>query len=197
MMEQTEEKSDLPKAIGPYAIVESLGRGGMGEVFLAKDPICGRHVALKRIRPELQLNKTIQSRFLREAKVASVLTHPSIVPIFAIQTGAPDIYYTMPFVEGETLRQILRTTREQEKNGDPLHPIGSSIPALARIFLQVCEAVAYTHSKGIIHRDLKPENIIVGKYGEVMILDWGIADFIDQIEKEEPISIKRAPEKKI
>jgi serine/threonine-protein kinase len=102
----------------------------------------------------------------------------------------------MPFVEGETLRQILRSTREQEKKGEISHAIGSSIPALARIFLQVCEAVAYTHSKGIIHRDLKPENIIVGKYGEVMILDWGIADFLDQIEKDEPISIKRNPSSK-
>jgi eukaryotic-like serine/threonine-protein kinase len=175
--------------IGSYSILESLGRGGMGEVFLAQDPACGRKVALKRIRPELKGNKILQSRFLREAKVASVLTHPSIIPILSVERRAPDIYYTMPFVEGETLRQILRKAREQEKNGEALHGIGKSIPSLTRIFLQVCEAVAYTHSKGILHRDLKPENIIVGKYGEVMILDWGIADFLDQIkeEDEEPI----------
>ena len=112
-MMESEEIEQLPPMIGPYAIVQSLGRGGMGEVYLAKDPVCGRRVALKRIRSELQKNKTIQNRFLREAKVASVLNHPSIVPIFAIQSGPPpDIYYTMPFVEGETLRQILRTTRE-------------------------------------------------------------------------------------
>lgn len=183
------EKAALesPKTIGPYAILQSLGKGGMGEVFLATDPSCGRQVAIKRIKPELKANKTIQSRFLREAQVASVLSHPSIVPILSIQTAPPDIYYTMPFVEGETLRQILRVTREQEKKGEVLHAVGRSIPALARIFLQVCEAVAYTHSKGILHRDLKPENIIVGKYGEVMILDWGIADFIDQLGEEEPL----------
>lgn len=173
----------LPDAIGPYTILQSLGRGGMGEVFLAKDPVCGRQVALKRIRPELKNNKTLQSRFLREAQVASALSHPSIVPIFAIETSSPEVYYTMPFVEGETLRQILRATRESQN-----HPIGSSIPALARIFLKICEAIAYTHSKGILHRDVKPENIIVGKYGEVMILDWGIADFIDQIDKDEPLA---------
>jgi serine/threonine-protein kinase len=185
------EKEEIPGEIGPYEVLQSLGRGGMGEVFLAKDPVCGRSVALKRIRPELRENRTIQSRFLREAKVASALTHPSIVPILSICTSAPDVYYTMPFVEGDTLRQILRQTREQEKNGEPLHPVGRSIPSLIRIFLQVCEAIAYTHSKGILHRDLKPENIIVGKYGEVMILDWGIADFIDQIGKEEPIRVKK------
>jgi serine/threonine-protein kinase len=182
---------ETPSAIGPYGIVQSLGRGGMGEVYLAKDPICGRQVALKRIRPELKDNKTIQSRFLKEARVASALTHPSIVPILSIHTALPDIYYTMPFVEGDTLRQILRQTREQEKSGESLHLIGRSIPSLARIFLQVCEAIAYTHAKGILHRDLKPENIIVGKYGEVMILDWGIADFIDQIGKEEPLRVKK------
>lgn len=183
-MAKNEEK--LPKLVGRYLIEASLGKGGMGEVFLAHDPSCDRHVALKRIRPELRTSKIIQSRFLREAKVASFLNHPSIVPIFSIET-TPEIFYTMPFVEGETLRQILRTTREQEKNGEVSHPIGRSILTLARIFLQICEAIAYTHSKGILHRDLKPENVIVGKYGEVMILDWGIADFIDQIEKEKPV----------
>jgi eukaryotic-like serine/threonine-protein kinase len=177
----------LPAKIGPYKILESLGRGGMGEVFLALEATFGRKVALKRIRSELQDNPTIRRRFLREAKVASSLTHPSIVPILTIQIEPPDIYYTMPFVEGETLRQILRKTKEQEKAGEDLHPIGRSIPALSRIFLQVCEAVAYTHSKGILHRDLKPENIIVGKYGEVMILDWGIADFIDSLESDESL----------
>ncbi len=159
----------------------------MGEVFLAYDPVCARLIALKRIRSELSENPTIRSRFLREAKVAASLAHPSIIPILSIQTEPPEIYYTMPYVEGETLRQIVRSAREQEKNGGPLHPIGSSIPALSRIFLQVCEAMAYTHSKGVLHRDLKPENIIVGKYGEVMILDWGIADFIDRLEGDEPL----------
>lgn len=179
-MAELDEK--IPIAIGPYGIVQSLGKGGMGEVYLAKDPACSRQVALKRIRPELKANKTIQNRFLREAQVASALSHPSIVPILAIETAPPDVYYTMPFVEGVTLRQILRSHREAVP-----HPAVRSIPALARIFLQVCEAVAYTHSKGILHRDLKPENIIVGKYGEVMILDWGIADFIDQIGQDEPL----------
>lgn len=169
-----------PKVIGPYAIVESLGRGGMGEVYLAIDPDCGRKLALKRIRPELKNNKTIQSRFLREAQVASTLSHPSIVPILTIQKKPGDVYYTMPYVEGDTLRQVLKKEREKDSTD-------GSIPSFANIFLQVCHAVAYTHSKGIIHRDLKPENIIIGKYGEVMILDWGIADFIDQLDKEVPL----------
>ncbi len=178
-------EENLPNAIGPYSIVQSLGKGGMGEVYLAKDPACARKIALKRVRPELKLNKTIQNRFLREAEVASTLSHPSIVPILSIQTVPPEIYYTMPFVEGVTLRQILRSGKEDA------HPLRNSIPSLARIFLQICEAIAYTHSKGILHRDLKPENIIVGKYGEVMILDWGIADFLHQIDKDEALLAKK------
>jgi serine/threonine-protein kinase len=168
--------------IGHYQILSNLGEGGMGKVFLAKDPLCHRVVALKQIRPELAKNKTIQERFLREAKIAAQLAHPSILPIYAIYEHGDKSYYTMPYVEGETLKQILRTTRDQEKAGEPLHSIGGSIPALIRIFLNVCQAVAYIHSKGIIHRDLKPENIIIGKYGEVLILDWGLADFVDRPE---------------
>lgn len=182
-MGKTEEKQ--PNSIGPYSILQSLGKGGMGEVYLAKDPACSRQIALKRVRPELKLNQTIQNRFLREAEVASTLSHPSIVPILTIHTSPPDIYYTMPFVEGMTLRQILRAPK------DEIHPVRNSIPSLARIFLQVCEAIAYTHSKGILHRDLKPENIIIGKYGEVMILDWGIADFINQIGKDEELPVSK------
>ena len=172
----------LPPSIGPYTILRSIGRGGMGEVFLAQDTDCGRNLALKRIRPDLAKNQTILNRFLREAKVASQLTHPSIIPILSIQSKLPDVYYTMPYVEGDTLKQILKTPGESQSQSQTAVPFtGRSIPSLARVFLQVCEAVAYTHSKGVLHRDLKPENIIVGKYGEVMILDWGIADFISEL----------------
>lgn len=164
--------------IDDYQILKSLGKGGMGEVFLTYDPLCDREVALKIIRKELLRYPTIKRRFLREAQIAARLTHPSIIPIHAICKEADKTYYTMPYIEGETLKTILRTAREQEKQ--QLHPpIGTSIPTLARIFLSICQAIAYTHSKRILHRDIKPENIIVGKYGEVMLLDWGLADFID------------------
>ena len=174
--------SVLPEKIGHYQILKSLGRGGMGEVFLANDPLCKRHVALKQIRSELKGHPIMKERFLREARVAAQLTHPSIIPIFSIDLSMERTYYTMPYVEGETLKQILKQSVEEEKEGEVQHPIGASILALARIFLSVCEAIAYTHSKGIVHRDLKPDNIIVGKYGEVLLLDWGLADFIGKAE---------------
>lgn len=162
-------------SIGPYQILRSIGKGGMGEVFLAYDTTCGRRIALKRIRADLVEHKQMHNRFLKEARVTSQLTHPAIIPIYVIEEENNLIYYTMPFVEGETLKTILRDSRTREKNGEKPHPIGGSIPPLARIFLTICQAVAYAHSKGVLHRDLKPENIIVGKYGEVLILDWGLA----------------------
>src|SRR5438552_8573411 len=111
------KKEQLPTTIGPYTIIRMIGRGGMGEVYLAKDPICDREVALKRIKPELQEKKQIQERFLREARVTSHLTHPCIIPILNIHSSPPDIYYTMPFAEGERLRRILCTARAQERFG--------------------------------------------------------------------------------
>ncbi len=183
----------LPTQIGNHQIVRSLGKGGMGEVFLAFDPTCGRNVALKRIRQEMKSNATLQERFLREARIASQLTHPSIVPIYTISQEGEETFYTMPYVEGETLKQILRAAYDEEKEGEVKHPIGSSIPTLMRIFLNVCQAIAYSHSKGILHRDVKPDNIIVGKYGEVLILDWGLADFVGEVSELYVSEKKDAP----
>lgn len=167
-------------SVGRYLILKSIGSGGMGEVLLAYDPVCKRNVALKKIKESLKDNEMIRNRFLKEAKIASRLTHPCIVPIYSIHNDSSGIYYTMPYVEGEMLKDILLDA----KNNASMQNTKGSISNLIRIFLSVCEAVAYSHSKNILHRDLKPNNIIVGKYGEVMILDWGIADFINKAENE-------------
>lgn len=161
--------------LGSYQILQTIGKGGMGEVFLAYDTTCGRRIALKRIRSDLIEHKQMHRRFLKEARVTSQLTHPSIIPIYTIHSQDDLAYYTMPFVEGRTLKEIFRKTRAQEKKGETLDHIGGSIPALIRIFLSTCQAVAYAHSKSVLHRDIKPENIIVGQFGEVLILDWGLA----------------------
>lgn len=164
--------------LGPYQILHSIGRGGMGEVYLAYDTTCGRRIAIKRIRTDLMDHIQMHNRFLKEARITSQLTHPAIMPIYAIQSEGNLIYYTMPYIEGETLKQILRRTRTQEKKGEKLDHVGGSIPSLIRIFISICQAIAYAHSQGVLHRDLKPENIMVGRYGEVVILDWGLAKVI-------------------
>ncbi len=162
--------------VGNYKLIHSLGKGGMGEVFLAYDNACQRQVALKQIRDDLQKYKSIQGRFLREAHIAAKLAHPSIVPIFSIYEQSDAVYYTMPYVEGETLKQILKISKPTDQK--------VAISSLMRIFLSICQGVAYCHSKRILHRDLKPENIMVGKFGEVLILDWGLAEYIDQPDIE-------------
>lgn len=180
-----------------HQIIRSIGKGGMGEVFLAYDPFCERQIALKKIRSDLLDHPQIRKRFLKEAHMTCQLTHPAIIPIYTIRSDANMAYYTMPFVEGETLKQIIRKTKLQEKKGEKLDHLGGSILALMRVFITICQAVAYAHSKGVLHRDLKPENIIIGKYGEVMILDWGLAKSINSPPDDEgftpplPTSISR------
>ncbi len=166
------KNTPFPKKLGNYTLQKSLGKGGMGEVFLAEDAVCERNVALKKIREELQKFPSIRTRFLREARIAAQLSHPSIIPIFTISDEPDHSFYTMPYVEGKTLKEILKEARSWEQKG--------AIPYLTRIFLAICQAVAYAHSKKILHRDLKPENVIIGKYGEVMILDWGLAQIVGE-----------------
>jgi eukaryotic-like serine/threonine-protein kinase len=167
-----------------YQIIKLIAKGGMGEVFLAYDENCGRQIALKKIRADLDEHPHLQKRFLKEAYLTCQLAHPTIIPIYRIYEEGKNSYYTMPFVEGETLKYVLKRTKEQEglekKNSSQ-----GSISSLVRIFATICQGIAYAHSKGILHRDIKPENIIIGKYGEVLILDWGLAKFLNQSDEPE------------
>lgn len=176
--EHIPKETEVLFKIDDFQVLQQIGKGGMGEVFLAYDPNCGRKIALKKVRVDLIQHKQLQYRFIKEARITSQLTHPAIIPIYSIHLKGNSLYYTMPYVKGETLKQILRVTKKQQSQGVKQHHIGGSIPALIRIFISVCQAVAYAHSKGVLHRDLKPENIIIGPYGEVMILDWGLAKIV-------------------
>lgn len=183
------EEDQVQFSVGPYQILQKIGQGGMGEVFIAYDTTCGRRIALKRIRSDLLAHKQMHNRFLKEARVTSQLTHPAIIPIYAIHDENDLVYYTMPYVEGDTLKQILRNARSREKRGalqgERRNSGEGTIPSLIRIFLNVCQAIGYAHSKGVLHRDVKPENVIVGKYGEVLILDWGLAKLLHKNRVEE------------
>lgn len=187
---QVDKEPEGTESIGPYRVVKSIGKGGMGEVLLAYDTICGRKIALKKVRDDLLGFKQIHTRFLREAHITSQLTHPAIIPIYSINSDKQHTYYTMPFVEGNTLKHLLLTAREKEKNGDKADVLTGSIPYLIRVYLAICQAIAYAHSKSILHRDLKPENIIIGTYGEVLILDWGLAKLISEPAADLDIPMK-------
>ncbi len=159
--------------IGPYKCIDLIGKGGMGEVWLANDPVCDRLLAIKRIRPDLK-HDGLKNRFLREAKITAQLTHPGVISIYSIHQDEHELYYIMPYIDGDTLKQIIRSGHKEK----------ASIPSLLPIFKNICQTVAYAHSKGIIHRDLKPENILVGKFGEVILFDWGLAELISEMAPE-------------
>lgn len=172
----------FPIQLDRYELIDLIGSGGMGEVFLAKDPICNRCVALKRIHPKRREKESARRRFKKEVRIASQLSHPSIIPIYDLIDNGEDLYYTMPYLEGKTLKEILIATRRANSQGHPETGMGGSIPSLMLAFLNICQATELAHKKGFLHRDLKPENIIIGKYSEVTILDWGVATEIGHAE---------------
>lgn len=181
LKEHAPRPDEVIGSIGRFQLLRSIAKGGMGEVFSAFDTVCGRRVALKRIRPDLMSSPQLRQRFLREARITSQLMHPSIIPIYGIHIEDEVVYYTMPFIAGETMKQILVQAQQNEGTDHR-----TSIASLIRIFLGVLQAVAYAHSKGVLHRDLKPENIIVGTYGQVIILDWGLTKLLEEVEEERP-----------
>src|SRR3984957_4014652 len=157
--------SALPDLAGTrYRLIERVGGGGMGTVYLAEDSVLGRRVALKILDlPELRAD--LSARLLREAQILGRLEHPGIVPVHDAGTLADGrAFYAMKFVEGERLDMLARRI--------------DAIPDRLRIFQRICEAVAFAHARGILHRDLKPENIMVGPFGEVLVLDWGVAKIL-------------------
>ena len=149
-----------------YAFGDVLGRGGMGEVLLAHDRRIGRDVALKRMRRS-HPTEDESARFLREARIQARLEHPAIVPVYELArdpAGRP--YFTMKRLSGVTLAEHLAKQLAPRQR-------------LLRAFAEVCRAVDYAHSKGIVHRDLKPANITLGEFGEVYVLDWGVARVVE------------------
>jgi eukaryotic-like serine/threonine-protein kinase len=154
------EAVDRPDAGDRYAVHELLGRGGMGAVYRASDQLLKRDVALKVLTTELEQDD-IARRLQREARVLAALDHPGIVAIHdagILEDGRP--FYVMRLVRGRRLDEQAR----DESLGERL-----------RRFLSVCDAVSFAHSRGVIHRDLKPANVMVGEFGEVLVLDWGVA----------------------
>ncbi|MFN0248291.1 MAG: serine/threonine-protein kinase [Kofleriaceae bacterium] len=153
-----------------------LGQGGMGKVTLAHDARVGRDVAVKQLHGNRELAPEERVRFLREARVQGQLEHPSIVPVYDIdQRSDGTTFFTMRRVQGRTLHAILEDLRV----GAPVAVARYTQRELLTAFATICLTVDYAHSRGVVHRDLKPANIMLGDFGEVYVLDWGLARVVE------------------
>ena len=160
---------------GNYLLKQFFAKGGMGEVWLAEDPVIGRSVALKRM---LGHRAAQQVRFRVEAQITGQLEHPGIVPVHELGTNAEgEPYYVMKFVQGRTLHKVVQEFHARKLTGGALEV---ERLRLLQMFLSLCQTLAYAHSRGVIHRDLKPDNVMLGPFGETILLDWGIAKVLGQ-----------------
>src|ERR1051325_1168209 len=159
------EAGEIPDLTGTrYRLLERVARGGMGLVYVAEDEKLQRRVALKVLDVPCA-DGDLANRLIREALVLARLEHPGIVPVHDVGTLADGrVFYTMKFVQGQRLDQYIE-------------PVASLTDRL-RIFHRICDAVAFAHARGVLHRDIKPANIMVGPFGEVLVMDWGLAKLL-------------------
>ena len=166
-----------------FRVLRPHARGGLGAVFVALDAELNREVALKQILDHHADDPTSRTRFVLEAEITGGLEHPGIVPVYGLGSygdGRP--YYAMRFVKGDSLKEAIeRFHGDAALNSDPgLRSL--ELRKLLRRFMDVCNAIDYAHSRGVLHRDIKPANVIVGKHGETLVVDWGLAKPMGRIE---------------
>ncbi|WP_165068826.1 serine/threonine-protein kinase [Paludisphaera rhizosphaerae] len=166
--------SETPtRAGGRFRVVRFHRQGGLGRIFVARDEELGREVALKEIRPDKADAGEMRDRFLLEAEINAGLEHPGVVPIYSLgcyEDGRP--FYAMRFVEGDSLKEAIEARHKESPRPDP---DSVEMRKLLGRFIAVCQAIAFAHSKGVLHRDLKPHNVMLGRFGETLLIDWGLA----------------------
>ena len=166
------------------SLFEVKGEGGLGRVWLARDEALGRDVAVKELRAKSGDAMEARKRFMREARILGRLEHPGVVPVYGLSVGAEidDDFYSMRFVGGRTMEAAITEFHSQNRRAN------ENSLALSRLLeqlAQVASTVAFAHSRGIVHRDLKPANVMLGDFGEVVVVDWGLAKVLPMRERDE------------
>jgi serine/threonine-protein kinase len=166
-----------PPVANRYVLGEKIAQGGIGVVYRTTDKVLGREVAVKVLQEKHDVGSSVACRFADEARIAAQLQHPAIPPVHdlgTLQDGRP--FLAMKLIKGETLAALL------DARPNPAHDRGRFVA----VFEQVCHALAYAHAHSVIHRDLKPANIMVGSFGEVQVMDWGLAKILGSQERTQP-----------
>jgi serine/threonine protein kinase len=190
----TPSASEPPAAEAPprglpsrYRIERIVGRGGMGVVTLAIDERLGRPVAIKSARAGTSRDERKRRRFLAEARATAQLAHPSIVPVHdLVETDEGELAFSMSFVEGRSLSEAIEELR---RGTEPV----LSRTELLLAFTKICDAIAYAHDRGVLHRDLKPQNVMLGRFGEVLVMDWGLAGARETDATSSPVTFASEP----
>ena len=172
-VDRLRQSTNVPDLSGTrYQLLERVARGGMGVVYAALDESLNRRVALKVLDVSVA-DAELARRLNLEARVLARLEHPGIVPVHDVGTLADGrVFYAMKFVEGQRLDKYIEAV--------------PSLPDRLRLFLRICDAVAFAHARGVLHRDLKPANVMVGAFGEVLVMDWGLAKILREQSAEMP-----------
>lgn len=191
--EAPEVPEETRQAIARFTLIRKIGAGGLGTVWLARDERLRRNVAIKEMNPQAADSSKLSKRFQREAEITGHLEHPNVVPLYLsginAQTGLP--FYAMRFLGKQTLAEAIQEyhARRHHAADAPIH-----LHRLLNAFLDVCQAIAYAHSRGVIHRDLKPENVALDNFGQVLVLDWGLAKLETDGELATRLALSGGPE---
>ncbi|HEX7450025.1 MAG TPA: serine/threonine-protein kinase [Pirellulales bacterium] len=171
-----------------YQALRPHAKGGLGEVLVARDEELNREVALKQIQDRFADDVSSRQRFVLEAEITGGLEHPGIVPVYglgAYADGRP--YYAMRFIRGQSLQEAAEAFHRAEQPGRDPGERTLELRKLLDRLIAVCNAIEYAHARGVVHRDLKPGNIMLGKFGETLVVDWGLAKLLGQPETIEPM----------
>ncbi len=177
----TKSQDDYKEIVIRFQRIRKLATGGLGEVWIARDEKLGRSVVIKELNSVAKESSQAWGRFQREAEITGLLEHPNIVPLYisGIDRRTSEPFYAMRFVGQRNLSNAIEEHHDRVEAGQA---DGLSLHRLLNVFLDICQAIAYAHSRGVIHRDLKPENIAIDNFGQVVVLDWGLAKIMEESE---------------